>query len=379
MPERRLLWIVNHKTLMPAEVPILRDLGWEVFIPKIVPSHDAGYRSSIVTSEFDVDLSIPRTALTILNEHDFYTKPWSMTLDGIINKYFQVVISTVSYYTYPLYEAVNKFDGLTIARVFGREQPLTYTQILSGKHAMIDPRHADLLNDIRQIGARFVFGQAFDNLAEVEADVLKDRASTLTVPLPRWIFNRKRTWSGGGDHALFICPSISDNGYYHAIYKGLKENFGDIPHRIFGRQNSPVEDPHVLPYLADEDLIAMYQNAPVFCYPHTEPRHVHYSPLEAIVIGTPVLYLAGSLMDELAHKAPLAGRCSNVAEMKQKALQLLQGDQALAESIRQVQERILNPFAPELAYQQWSRVLKGTQSEVRPVSKRMVDYTRNGS
>ncbi len=33
------LWIVNHQTLMAAEVPILRSLGWEVFVPKLTP-HD---------------------------------------------------------------------------------------------------------------------------------------------------------------------------------------------------------------------------------------------------------------------------------------------------------------------------------------------------
>ena len=70
-PSRRLLWIVNHKTLMPAEVPILRSLGWEVFVPKVVPDHDPGFRSAAITWEYDAALGLPRTALAVLNRHNF--------------------------------------------------------------------------------------------------------------------------------------------------------------------------------------------------------------------------------------------------------------------------------------------------------------------
>ena len=59
--KRRLLWIVNHQTLMAAEVPILRSLGWEVFIPKLVPD-DVSYRSAGVSSEWDASLTLPPTA-----------------------------------------------------------------------------------------------------------------------------------------------------------------------------------------------------------------------------------------------------------------------------------------------------------------------------
>ena len=56
--KRRLLWIVNHQTLMAAEVPILRSLGWEVFIPKLVRD-DVSYRSAGVSSAWDASLTLP--------------------------------------------------------------------------------------------------------------------------------------------------------------------------------------------------------------------------------------------------------------------------------------------------------------------------------
>ena len=60
--------------------------------------------------------------------------------------------------------------------------------------------------------------------------------------------------------------------------------------------------------------------APVFVYPHTEPRHVHYSPLEAMVVGTPTLYLRGALIGVLTDGADLPGACADIAEMHAKAV-----------------------------------------------------------
>ena len=128
-PSRRLLWVVNHRTLL---VPILRSLGWEVFIPKIVPDHDPGYRSAAVTYEYDAALRLPEAALRVLNQHDFYERNWTATVEDIINKYFAATVAHFSYYTATLSEAARKFRGTLIARAFGREHPRTYAQLVVG-------------------------------------------------------------------------------------------------------------------------------------------------------------------------------------------------------------------------------------------------------
>jgi hypothetical protein len=103
---KRLLWIVNHGTLMQAEVPIFLDLGFEVFIPKIIPDHDPSYRSGVVSFEYDSSLSLSHAAMTVLNTHDFYQRTWSPTLVGILNEHFDVVVCSVSAYLTPLSESV---------------------------------------------------------------------------------------------------------------------------------------------------------------------------------------------------------------------------------------------------------------------------------
>jgi FkbM family methyltransferase len=226
----RLLWIVNHRTLLLAEVPILRSLGWEVFIPKIVPDHDPRFRSAAVTHDYDHSLKLPHSALRVLNGHDFYERAWSPTVEDIINTVFQVVIVHFSYYTTAISEPLRKFCGQIVARAFGREHPRTYAEF-----ADIEPRR-DLLNEIAAAGPRFIFGQGYANLAEVEPPEIRQRAHTITVPLPKDLYRHADSWRGGGTQAVFLCPAIRPGSYYGTIYEGIKRDFGDLPHVIFGRR-----------------------------------------------------------------------------------------------------------------------------------------------
>jgi hypothetical protein len=349
---RRILWIVNHKTLMSGEVPLLRSLGFEVFVSKIVPINDRGFRSAGVTYDYDAALDLAPTALRVLNHENFFERGWAPTVAEIINRYFDVIVCHFTYYTTPLREAAMKFQGLLIARAFGRESPLTY-----GEFRTWVP-HPTLLEDIRSMGQRFVFAQAYDNLAEIEESPLRSRAHTITVPLPTFLSPHANTWTGTGSKALFLCPAIAGGGYYKRVYLGIKRDFGDLPHMIFGSQTGPVRDPAVLPFVSDDALIDLYRSTPVFIYSSPEPRHLHYSPLEAMVVGTPVLYLEGGLIDRLAGNR-LPGACANVPEIKTKARRLIEGDRALAEKVRSEQGRVLETFGPEVVRRQWAAVLFG--------------------
>lgn len=346
----RLIWAVNHRTLLQSEVPILQSLGWEVFIPKRIPDHDPSYRSAVVTYDYDDALTVPRSALEILNAMEFYERNWSTTERAIINDHFGVFISSFSYYTTPLSEAARHFDGTIVARVFGREHPLTYTELPPYTE------RPDLLSEIARVGDRFVFGQGYDNLADVEDAVLADHAHTITVPLAPDTYLHSGRWTGGSGKALFLCPGIASGGYYGDVYRNIKESFDSLPHLIFGRQTGPVDDDAVLPYLTDDELVDLYASSDVFIYPSTEPRHLHYSPIEAMVVGTPVLYRAGSMLDVLGGGgAP--GSCASDDEIREAATRLIAGDASYADRIRAAQQELVDHFAVDLARRQWSEVL----------------------
>lgn len=349
---RRLLYLCNHQTLIPAEVPILRELGWEVFIPKKLVDHHQ-FRSGAITYDYDASLSIPPGELAVLNNHNFYLRRWSPTVTRIINDNFDVVISIVNLYTAPLAEPARKFPGMLIGRVFGREHPRTYTELMA---ISATPR---LLEELAAMGDRFIQSQCFDNIVDVEDEPLRSRGRLVACPLPKHVFGKADAWTGEGGHALFLCPAIGDNDFYQGQYQRIKRDFADLPHRIFGRQIGPVDDPAVLPYMTDQELLEEYAQSAVFVYPSHEPRHLHYSPVEAMVVGCPVLYLKGATIDHLAGGADLPGRCADTKEMHAKASRLIAGDRALADSIRASQHIVVDTTAVELVRKQWAAVLPG--------------------
>ena len=53
---KRILWLLNHKTLMPYEVKLLLELGFEVFTPKITPTSPTLRSCAIdITYDFEFD------------------------------------------------------------------------------------------------------------------------------------------------------------------------------------------------------------------------------------------------------------------------------------------------------------------------------------
>ena len=346
---RRLIWIVNHRTLLPAEIPIFRDLGYEVFIPKLVPD-DPDMRSMLVTYDYDETLTVPGEVLEALNQHAFYTDDWSSELTAMVNEHFDVVVAAITWYIAPVVEAARHFDGTIVGRVFGREDPRTFTEFF------LDRDVDDVLPALAAMGDRFVFGQGFDAISQVEAPALADSAHTITVPLPRSTYDHVGTWKGDGGKLVFLCPEINASPYYRAIYDTIRGDFGDLPHVIFGRQTQPVTDRHVLTYLSEQGLYDLYAETPAFVYPSCEPRHVHYSPIEAMVVGAPVLYRSGGLIDALAGTT-LPGACAGAPAMRAKAERLLSGDTGLREDIQASQQVVVDAFSLELAARQWAEVL----------------------
>jgi hypothetical protein len=352
----RLLWILNHKTLLPAEVPILRSLGFAVFIPKKLPN-TPDYASTIVDYSYDAELGLSDEALEVLNSHKFYEEPWSATLVKILNLYFDIV--TTSVYPLPLIETVRTFRGCVFVRVFGREKPARYTPFFE------NGTHPSMLEQIEAMGSRFVFAQGFDNLGQIEDVRLSRRARTIAVTLPDSIWHRKDTWMGGRPEILLHCPHIH-TAYYAHRYAELKEIFGGMEHVIFGPQDAPVDDPAVLPYLSDDDLLKLYTDTSVFAYLSVEPRHLHYSPIEAMIVGTPVLYRSGGMLDHLAAQ-PLPGRCGDIGEMREKARRLQMGDREFASMIRRSQAQIVAAFSTSVAKRQWADVLSEVSCPSIPV------------
>lgn len=339
---RRILWVLNHKTLMPAEVPILESFGFEVFAPATTPSNDDYFSA---TGRHDERSTIAVKARSRLKEHRFYTDPWSSDLIKIINSKFDLVVTAVI--DVPLIQALEHFQGPIIARVFGREAQLTYAGLFE---------HYGCTHLVKRASARFMLGQAYENIESNEDDFLRERAQTIGCGIPKQIWNKQDTWKRCRDDLLFLCPRIESNPYYQQQYQTIKSTFGSTVHTIIGAQTGRTNDPSVTGYVSDDELFRLYASSAAFVYISSEERHLHYSPIEAMVVGMPVLYMQGSMLATLA-ETKLPGECRSLDAMREKADRLVRGDQDLQASIIAEQSRILRPFHEDTVRLQWQSAL----------------------
>lgn len=76
-------------------------------------------------------------------------------------------------------------------------------------------------------------------------------------------------------------------------------------------------------------------------YHGQEPRHLHYHPLEAMVIGLPVIFHTGSLL-ATAYLPQSPGICGSYGEINAKLKRLEEGDHQLRDAIIAYQDTIVD-------------------------------------
>ncbi len=384
-PSRRILWILNHTTLMEWEVPMLLDQGFEVFVPKVLPVGPNG-RTATVTDAFDSSLSLPAEDLRELNSVNFYDAPLSRRSAELINRHFEAAI--VASIFPGLYFLMRAFEGRIFMRAFGHAGHFDYegatdtvplevlddrsftpvstwpSRMFSQVRQRLDgPRRIrsrnPVTNEMYRVRDRLHLAAAYPQIIDNERPFLRQRSVFLPVAMPESMFVKSDTWVGGNDHVLFVCPNIDQIDYYRRIYLRFKEELGQFPHLIAGRQNlegvqSPTTtaDPQILGFISRDELDRLMRECVCMFYHSQEPRHLHYHPLEAIVAGQPLIYMARGLLEALGgHRQP--GLCHTYAEARAKIERLRGGDEAFRREIQEAQKTILEHFKPEYCEEVW--------------------------
>ena len=348
---KRILWLLNHTALREFEVPMLIEMGFEVYCPKIY-QHEAGDMSASVTWEYDKTLSISHDDIDKLNTIDFYSEKEPQKVMDIMNLYFDIAVFGA--FSAQVKMLVRGFRGILLFQAFGLDKTSSYTREFNYYSPW-------LLNEIRMCGRRFLFGAAYENLAEIENDFFKQRYVYLPIGLKK--DKVVRIWSGGDPHILFISPKIRTNWYYHKVYEDFKRNYGDIPHYIGGAQLIPVkDDPMVMGFVPREQFDYNMRHLAAMYYHSQEPRHLHYHPLEAVANGMPLVFMAGGMLDELGGKN-LQGRCKTVREAHTLLMQLSKGNHFLAEQIIAEQGILLKKFEKEYCQKKWKEAFEKIYSQ----------------
>jgi glycosyltransferase involved in cell wall biosynthesis len=343
---KRILWLLCHKTLMEYEVPLLRSLGFEVFVPKIIPKTDE-FRSCGTDFSFDKSLTIPDHVLRVLNSCHFYQRKWPRDAVFYMNRYFGTA------FIMPMEgfrESVTNFEGNLLMRAFGLINTASYHKHLEGFYG------EQVYCWINAVRHRFWFAAGYEQLKECEPPLLAERSLYLPIGLSPAFWRNANTWTGTERQLLFFCPSIVKNHYHAAVYKQFKREFGDFPHLIAGKQDVPVNDPHVLGFVSDQELVDLYKSCSLLLYPSRERRHVHYSPVEANVVGMPIVFYDDCLLARICNRK-VQGAVSSVAEARNLIKAILKGEGDLATSLKKDQQGIAYYFSDEYCKMVWQKSL----------------------
>jgi hypothetical protein len=328
---------------MPFEIPLMQELGFEVFVPKVIPKQ--GFRSGLVDYSFDSSLSIPPAALRRLNDFNFYEEEWPTEITVLANRYFGAAFMMP--HARQIEQVVDHFEGQVVLRAFGLDHTQTYKKVLENQYGSM------LWRKLKYMGDRFWFGEAYDNLHECEELWFANRSLFLPIGLPAGFIDNPGGWTGLEKTILFACPNASSNPYYSAMYRDFKENFGDLPHLIIGVQDAAMDDPSVLGFITDQELNGLYVNCSLLYYPSREPRHVHYTPVEAAIAGMPIVFFEGSLLDRLSNVT--YGKVASTAEARSLVERILDDDARLIDQIRDDQRDIAFHFSADYCRPMWER------------------------
>lgn len=332
------------------EPDLLETLGFEVYIPKLLPN-TLEFRSGKITYEFDQKLTIPKEKIDLLNNFNFYTTKHTPQIRKIINSYFSVAIVSAPHFIFS--QIIRNFKGIIILRAVGRygvDKDLSYGHFYESVLGKSFP------SVIKSLGQRFFFGMIIRGQESIEPDYFERRSLFLPIGLPEHFFSSGDTWDGNDPRLLIYCPLINESDYFTHVYNQIKQNLKRIPHLITGLQKAgDIEDPTVLGEVSRAEYDQLLRNLRALYYHSQEPYHHFDHPIEAIAVGMPVIYMKSGNFGNIHTGTDQPGECRTVAEVRKKIKRLLSGDVEFAEEIRSNQKRLLTPYTKEYCLSKWRK------------------------
>lgn len=335
---RNILYLINHKTLTDFEVPILVNKQYGVYIPKIYKSVWKFHSINNKTDTFDDSLNnIKMEDFCYLNGVDFfdpssYTDPHLM---NILNKYFGVIFITPVLKGKIVNKLSQSFEGKIFYRFFGVDSDRSYYKAL---------KTYDI--DLEKLSERVQYIFSYQEIIDFEfsKNNVFNPHNSFFVPLgiPDAFFeNYENTYHPIEPRFVFVVSNVDIVEYYYDIYDNFNTLCKDFNFIILGKNNDEIEkkDFRFRNQLPDKEYFKAMRESIAMYYHSREPRHVHYHPLEALVIGLPVIFYSDSLLATSFLKGS-PGECKDEKEVLLKLSLLRDGDVELKTSILKFQEPI---------------------------------------
>lgn len=343
--KKNILYLLNHKTLTDFEVPILIRNNYGVYITKKYYSLD-NTNSIAMESIYKYDTSlinITRADYNFLNNIDFFDSNNIINNDkliNILNNNFNIFFITLL--SYDIVEYLSKhFTGTIYFRFFGLESDYSYYDRMINIGIIPENR--------RNVKYIFSYNEIIHFENTKNSFFTHNNSYFIPLGLPNNIFIQyENTYNTifNDNKFVFICSKINICPYYTNVYNNFNKLFNntELTFKILGKNNENIEriDNRILNNLSDDVYYKEISNSLAMYYHSKEERHLHYHPLEAIIIGIPIIFHSESLLSTYLKESP--GRCFSDLEAIDKLLQIKNGDILFKNSIINYQNSIKYTF-----------------------------------
>lgn len=332
---KRIFWLGMHKLLVTTELPKLRELGYEVFNPAYLSA--VKDQSANLAWDENQPSTLPKDIFNRLSSFNFFYNNIPDDIINILNEYFDAFIVTIS----PEWLApiLNSYKGKIIYRTYGQHYLLS--EELKRKKLLFEIAKRD----------NFTFMPHASEALYGEHAWLKEIAVVTPYCLDQDIFKHQDTWEDSkkrNKEIIITCPNIS-NPFFNEHYRYLKKNFSESFFSYFGVQMSDINDPQVVGTLPRQEQILRFQSAAGYLYTYTDERVCYLPPIEMMVIGGPVLFMEGSLLEKY-YDTSAPGKCHSIQEAKEKTARLLNNDKPFIDAIIASQEKVKRRYHPSYVW-----------------------------
>ena len=343
-----LLWALTHPTLVKAEVPLLREAGFEV----VVQEPTTHVRAVEVIEYPDVsDYPNPANDARIVAARDLGSRVRLGPRGGLVTAGESAIINWAFDAIMTDDERIVEqrlprwFHGAVLFRDYGNV-PGTLTQDRGPRRG----HHANI------VGVPILSG-----LEATRFERSLPRVHTLGTVVPQPPAKMKRVSAGHAVVSIFVAGLESEREFLPWLTAFRSALPSDAEIRVFGGHESLTSDYQALGVkpigrLPDAEYWALFAAADLWVYPHQERLHSHYIPLEAISLGIPCIMtaqtaVAGECRSAITANSESCGIVANRHGLGPLAARLLQSPDERQQVVAR-QRELLRPFSRETVLDQ---------------------------
>lgn len=378
----RVYWVCPHETLRYEEVPLFIEGGAEVipnFGDPVFLRYFTNYNNEndMLCPNWRRSCTIPANVVEKIREIELWKKKGKVTSEEaeLINQWIDVIfISTFVEY---LSNISKWFRGYVVFRAFGMNDGITsYTEAMNRANIDID-KIAVMEN--------YVWCPILNSLEDREdSRIIKNKYYLNAFASEERV---KFKWMGK-DSKPFISTTISYLDHYYYRNRVVKENFdsfkkefSNIPFVVLGKNTKNAAEnicDKVIGDLDHNSFFSKIAESRIFVYIGLGSNyHLHFTPIEAITMGVPVVFLEKSGLAQEARDNGIRrgelkkiGMCETIKDMKKFAQKVMYDFEKLYQLVERQSNIFSKIFSREKALARTKEFFKTIQPYIEKSRKR---------